>query len=52
MGFAIESMHHFVDCIRDSVQPLATGMDGLLNTRLILAAERSAQTGLPVDLQS
>jgi len=52
MGFAVESMHHFVDCIRDSVQPLATGLDGLLNTRLILAAEQSALTGLPVDLQA
>ena len=51
MGFAVESMHHFVDCIRNSIQPLATGMDGLLNTRLILAAEQSALTGLPVDLQ-
>jgi predicted dehydrogenase len=43
-------MHHFVDCIRNSTQPLATGSDGLLNTRLILAAEESAKTGLPIDL--
>ena len=50
MGFAVESMHHFVDCIRDRVQPLASGADGLRNTRLILAAEQSALSGLPVDL--
>jgi predicted dehydrogenase len=50
MGFAVESMHHFVDCIRNSTPPLATGMDGLLNTKLILAAEQSASTGQPVDL--
>lgn len=48
MGFAVESMHHFVDCIRNQAKPLATGMDGLLNTRLILAAEKSAKTGMPV----
>jgi predicted dehydrogenase len=50
MGFAVESMHHFVECIRDHVQPLASGADGLRNTRLILAAEQSAMSGLPVDL--
>ena len=50
MGFAVESMHHFVDCIRNSTPPLATGMDGWLNTKLILAAEQSASTGQPVDL--
>ena len=50
MGFAVESIYHFVDCIRDGRTPLATGRDGLLNTRLIMAAERSAQTGLPVNL--
>jgi len=50
MGFAVESMHHFVKCIQDKVKPLATGMDGLLNTRLILAAEKSVQTGMPVNL--
>jgi hypothetical protein len=27
-------------------------MDGLLNTQLILAAEESAQTGLPVVLET
>jgi predicted dehydrogenase len=48
MGFAVESMHHFVDCIRDHLPLLASGADGLLNTRLILAAEQSARSGMPV----
>jgi len=51
MGFAVESIHHFVDCIRDKVQPLATGEDGLLNTKLILLAEQSALSGLPVEVE-
>lgn len=48
MGFAVESIQHFADCIELGKQPLASGMDGLLNTRLILAAEESAKTGQPV----
>ena len=51
MGFAVESMHHFVNCIRNRVLPLASGADGLLNTRLILAAEESASSGMPVNLE-
>ena len=51
-GFAVESINHFVECIRDGKPPLATGEDGLLNTRLILAAEESARTGKPVDVAS
>jgi len=50
MGFSVESMYHFVECIRDGKPPLTSGEDGLLNTRLILAAEESAQKGLPVAL--
>ena len=50
MGFAVESMYHFVDCIRDQLSPLASGADGYLNTRLILAAEQSARSGIPVNL--
>jgi len=52
MGFAVESIHHFVDCIRTSTQPLATGLDGLLNTKLILLAEESAKTGLPIIVEN
>lgn len=52
VGFAVESIYHFVECIRDGRKPLATGADGLLNTRLILAAEESARAGQPVDIGS
>jgi predicted dehydrogenase len=50
LGFSVESMYHFVECIRDGKSPLTSGEDGLLNTRLILAAEESAQKGVPVEL--
>jgi len=45
VGFAVESIYHFVECIRDGKTPLTSGRDGLLNTRLILAAEASADRG-------
>lgn len=50
MGFAVESIHHFVDCIYENKEPIATGIDGLLNTQLILLAETSAMAGLPVEV--
>jgi predicted dehydrogenase len=50
MGFAVESIHHFAVCIEQGKQPLASGADGLLNTRIILAAEESARSGLPVQI--
>ena len=50
LGFAVESIYHFVECIRDGKKPLACGEDGLLNTRLILAAEESARKDEPVNL--
>ena len=48
MGFSVETIYHFVECVRDGKQPLTSGADGLLNTRLILAAEKSARTGKSV----
>ena len=50
LGFAVESIYHFVECIREGKQPLTSGEDGLLNTRLILAAEESARRDEPVNL--
>jgi len=50
VGFCVEPMYHFVECIRDGAQPLTSGADGLLNTRILLAAELSARQGTPVDL--
>ena len=52
VGFAVESIYHFVECIRDGRTPLTCGQDGLLNTALILAAEESARTGKPVDIEA
>lgn len=52
LGFAVESIYHFVECIRDGKKPLTSGEDGLLNTRLILAAEESARKGIPVKLNN
>ncbi|MHC4563173.1 MAG: Gfo/Idh/MocA family protein [Planctomycetota bacterium] len=52
VGFAVESIYHFIECVRDGKQPLTSGEDGLLNTRLILAAEASAdELGSPVAIE-
>ena len=45
LGLAIESITHFVECVREGMPPLATGEDGLLNTKLLLACEESADKG-------
>ena len=50
MGFGVESIYHFVECVRDGKKPLTSGADGLLNTQLIIAAEESARNGKPVKL--
>lgn len=50
VGFAVESIYHFVECLRDGKTPLTSGEDGLLNTRLLLAAEQSADgDGAPIE---
>lgn len=51
MGFSVESIYHFVECLRDGKKPLTSGEDGLLNTRLIVAAEESARRGRAVALR-
>ena len=51
MGFALESIYHFVDCVQNGEKPIATGTDGLLNTKLITAAEKSIQTGSVIPLE-
>ena len=51
LGFAVESMYHFVECIRDGKEPLTSGEDGLLNTQVILAAEESAQKRMAIELK-
>lgn len=50
MGFAAESIRHFIDCVADDKQPSVTGEDGLRVTELIEAVERSAASGAKVSL--
>lgn len=50
-GFAIESIHHFVDCVLAHREPRVTGQDGLQATRIVLAMEESARRGQPVELE-
>lgn len=50
LGFCVEPMSHFVECVRDGKQPLTCGEDGLRNTRILLAAEKAAALGHPVAL--
>jgi len=50
LGFCVEPMYHFIECIRDGKEPLTSGADGLRNTRVLVAAEASAESGRPVDV--
>jgi len=50
LGFCVEPMYHFVECIRDGKPTLTSGQDGLLNTRILAAAEESARIGKAVPL--
>lgn len=50
-GFTVEAVHDFVKCLRDGKSPPTCGKDGLPNTQLLLAAERSADDcGAPVEV--
>ena len=51
LGFAVESIRYFVDCVLNDCEPLVTGEDGLAATRVIQAMERSADTGQPVEIK-
>ena len=50
IGFSVESIYHFVDCLLTGQQPMVGFEDGREVTRIILAMERSAAEGRPVDL--
>ena len=50
MGFAAESIRHFIDCVVDDKQPSVTGEDGLRVTELIEAVERSAANGVKITI--
>jgi predicted dehydrogenase len=49
-GFVLDSIAHFVDAVIDDAPVLATGADGIANTRAICAIIKSARTGQPVML--
>jgi predicted dehydrogenase len=51
LGFAIESIRHFADCVIKDQAPLSPGEDGLEVTRVAKAIEESAVTRMPVDIQ-
>ena len=51
LGFCVEPMYHFVECIRDGKRTLTSGEDGLLNTRILAAAEESVRLGKTVTLR-
>ncbi|MFC1718735.1 Gfo/Idh/MocA family protein [Candidatus Poribacteria bacterium] len=50
MGFGIESIRHFVDCVVNDKEPMSTGEDGLAATRIIAAIQESSKKGEPVGL--
>lgn len=50
MGFAAESIRHFVDCVVNNKEPMVTGEDGLIATKIISAIRESSESGEPVQL--
>ncbi len=50
VGFAAESIRHFIDCLLEGRPPMVGFEDGRQATRVILAMERSVQERQPVDL--
>jgi predicted dehydrogenase len=48
LGFAGESIRHFVDCLWEGRAPMVSPVDGLRSTEILEAAVRSAETGQPV----
>lgn len=51
VGFATESIKHFVSSIATGVAPAVDGLDGLAVTRLILAMEESVAIDAPVEIR-
>ncbi|MCK4284225.1 MAG: Gfo/Idh/MocA family oxidoreductase [Candidatus Brocadiae bacterium] len=50
VGFAVESVLYFVDCLQAGREPMVGFEDGREVTRIVLAMEESVQEGQPVDL--
>jgi len=49
-GFAVDSIRYFATCIVCGEKPMVTGRDGLEVTKVVVAIEESARTGLPVEI--
>lgn len=49
-GFVFESIRTFADCVIEDREPPVGIRDGLLNTQVLCAAERSAREGMPVTI--
>jgi predicted dehydrogenase len=52
MGFAVESIKHFIDCVVNDKTPMVTGEDGLMTTKIISAIRESSKKGSPIILSS
>jgi predicted dehydrogenase len=50
VGFCVESVRYFADCVLAGREPLVGYDDGLAATEVVLAMEESARTGQPVEL--
>ncbi len=50
-GFILDSIAHFIDAVTLGKPVLATGEDGIANTRIICAIIESAEKGAPVRLE-
>ena len=50
MGFGIESIRHFVECVAKDKKPMVTAEDGLAATKIISAIQESSRKGEPVNL--
>jgi predicted dehydrogenase len=49
-GFCVSAIEHFLECVAFDKEPMVTGEDGLKATLVVEAMEKSAASGLPVDL--
>ncbi|HOX39349.1 MAG TPA: Gfo/Idh/MocA family oxidoreductase [Candidatus Brocadiia bacterium] len=49
-GFAYDSIRYFADCVIEDRQPMCTAADGAKVTEIILAIQKSADTGRTVEL--
>lgn len=49
-GFGVQSIRHFADCIIEGRAPSVSPLDGLENTRVLVAIHDSAERGEPVDI--